>query len=110
MSMTIAYTRTEKTIKCFAFSIKYIRSNKITSLLTGAFFYSLALLSKENSITFLAIIPLTYYIFTDANKKQYIIGITAFLIPAVLFMYIRSLYAPTGIMQESAEILNNPFT
>ena len=92
------------------FSIKYIRSNKITSLLTGAFFYSLALLSKENSITFLAIIPLTYYIFTDANKKQYIIGITAFLIPAVLFMYIRSLYAPTGIMQESAEILNNPFT
>lgn len=96
-------------VAALIFSIKYVKENKLSDLLIGVAIYCLALLSKENTITFLAIVPLSYYIFTDANKKQYIIGIAAFVIPSVLFMFIRSQYAPTGILQESSEVLNNPF-
>ena len=97
-------------VTALIFSIRYIKSNKISQLLISVFIYCLALLSKENAITFLAIAPLTYYIFTDANKKQYIIGTAAFLVPAILFIVIRNQYAPSGVLQESTEILNNPFT
>jgi tetratricopeptide (TPR) repeat protein len=97
-------------IAALIFSVRYVKSDKISDLLIGAVIYCFALLSKENTITFLAIVPFTYYMFTDATKKQYITGIAAYLIPAVLFMFIRSQYAPTGILQESSEVLNNPFS
>ncbi len=90
-------------------SIRYVKENALSWLLTGIAAYSLALLSKENTITFLAIVPLSYYFFTTATKKQYLIGIAAYLIPTLLFMLIRSAYAPTGLHQESTEVLNNPF-
>ncbi len=96
-------------VAALIYAVKYAKWNKITDLLIGSFIFCLALLSKENAITFLAIIPLCYYIFTNATKKQYAVGIASFLIPAVLFMVIRSQYAPTGILQESSEVLNNPF-
>lgn len=96
-------------IAALIFSIKYVKTNKISDLLIGVVIYCLALLSKENSITFLAIVPLSYYFFTDASKKQFITGVAAYLIPALLFMVIRSKFAPTGILQESTEVLNNPF-
>lgn len=90
-------------------SVQYARTNKYSKLLVATLLYSLALLSKENSITFLAILPLTYYVFTDANKRQYFSGVAAFLAPAILFVILRSHYSPTGVLQESEEILNNPF-
>jgi len=96
-------------IAALIYSVKYIQNNKISDLLIGVLIFCLALLSKENSITFLAIVPMTYFFFTKADKKQYITGILAYLIPAILFMIIRSKFAPTGIHQESTEVLNNPF-
>jgi len=91
------------------FSIRFAKSNHFLDLFFSILVYSLALLSKENSITFIAIVPLSYYFFTNANKKQYMAGIAAFLIPTILFMLVRSTYAPTGLLQESREVLNNPF-
>ena len=96
-------------IGALIYSIKYVQTNRVHYLGFSVVLFCLGLLSKENTITFLAIAPLTYYFFTDASKKQYAIGVGVFLIPAVLFMLMRSQYAPTGIHQESAEVLNNPF-
>src|SRR5581483_1177775 len=75
-------------VATLVFSIKYVKGNKISDLLIGAVIYFLALLSKENTITFLAVVPLTYYMFTNAGKKQYITGTVAYLVPALLFMFI----------------------
>jgi tetratricopeptide (TPR) repeat protein len=45
--------------------IKYTETNKIINIFLGVFFYIIALLSKLSTITFLAVIPLTIYYFTN---------------------------------------------
>ena len=59
------------------------------SLLGGLFFF-LALMAKENAITFLAVIPLTYYFFTKADLGQPIKQLSPMLLAAVLFLVIRT--------------------
>jgi len=69
----------------------------------------LSLLSKENSVTFLAVVPLTFYFFTKATPKQYFAAVAAVFIPTVLYLALRSQFAASGLAEESSEILNNPF-
>jgi protein O-mannosyl-transferase len=53
----------------------------------GAFF--LSLLAKENPITFLAIIPLMIYCFTELDFKKALRLTTPFLITALAYIFIR---------------------
>lgn len=69
----------------------------------------LSLLSKENSITFLAVVPLTFYFFKKADIKQYAFAVAAILIPTIFYLTLRSQFAASGLTEESSEILNNPF-
>lgn len=103
-------------VMCMLFSllslwaaVKYAQTQKIIHLVWGVFIYFVAMLSKENAITFLAIIPLTFYFFTNAKVKQYIITVSAYLVPVVVFLFIRSQFTQSGLTDESPEILNNPF-
>lgn len=90
-------------------AIKYVKENNIKYLVLSGVLFFLALLSKENTITFIAIIPLCFYFFTTATKQQYIYTIAMHVVLLAIFLVIRSKYAPTGILQESTEVLNNPF-
>ena len=89
--------------------VRYIQSEKMIHLLLAGSSYFLALLSKENSITFIAILPLTYWLFFKPTGKNYGLALTALLVPALLFLAMRHQFSPTGILNESKEILNNPF-
>lgn len=94
-------------------SILYFRQQKLQWLMLSALLFFLALLSKENGITFLAIIPMTIYFFHDINWKKDLSSLvsimTAIIIPAAIFLWIRKMYTQAGVTTESAEILNNPF-
>ena len=64
-------------ILCFLFEIisiwfflKYISTRSIASFIAGSVSYYLALTSKESGITFLAIIPLIIFFFTDSSIKK----------------------------------------
>jgi len=56
-------------------------------ILSGCFF--LAMLSKESSITWIAVIPLALYFFTEAKKSDVFNVTLAAVIPSVLFLLIR---------------------
>lgn len=90
-------------------SIKYIKTGNLIHVLWGSVIYFIALLSKENAITFLAVAPLTYYFFTNAKTKDYVITVVAYIIPIAVFLIIRSQFTQAGLKDESPEILNNPF-
>ncbi|HLP51224.1 MAG TPA: tetratricopeptide repeat protein [Chitinophagales bacterium] len=90
-------------------TIKYVRTQNIVHLVWGVVVYFIALMSKENAITFLAIIPLTYYFFTNAKAKDYILSVGLYLVPVALFLFLRSQFTQSGLTDESPEILNNPF-
>jgi len=76
-------------------------------LIIGGVLYFLALLSKENAITFLAIVPLTVYFFIGRNTFRSIptlIGVT--------ILYLMWRFSVSGVPDFGAEvkdIMNNPF-
>ena len=91
------------------FSLKaYYRKKPLLNALAALFFF-LALLSKENAITFLAIVPLTYYFFTKAKWSKIGIQVFAFVGAALVFLLIRSAILGTSLGASSMELMNNPF-
>ncbi|MCW5908505.1 MAG: tetratricopeptide repeat protein [Chitinophagales bacterium] len=103
-------------IMCMLFSllalyaaIRYVRTQNVAHIVWGTLIYFVALLSKENAVTFFAVIPLTFYFFTKAKVRDYVVTVGAYLVPFAVFLALRSAYTQAGITQDSPEILNNPF-
>lgn len=83
-------------IFCFIFSflslyyfIEYYDLKKIKYLILSCVYLFLGLLSKENAITFVAIIPLVIYFFRDANWKYLFKISLPLLIASILFIGLR---------------------
>ncbi len=91
------------------FSLKaYYEKNTSYSIIAGFMFF-LALLAKENPITFLAVLPLTYFIFTKADKSEIIKQTVPFLVAGIIFLGIRHSVLGGGFGGENMELMNNPF-
>ena len=74
-------------------------------------FYFLALLSKESAITFIAVIPLALWFFTETSVKS-IVKLTAPLVLTLfVFLGIRTaiLYQPNKEQAIAEELMNDPF-
>jgi hypothetical protein len=91
-------------------AIKYARTGRFSHLLLSCLFLFLALLSKENSIAFVLIIPLILYFFTKPARNV-LFGISGCLIlTALTFVLVRFIvlgYLNSGDIP--GELLNNPF-
>lgn len=71
------------------FFVKFAETKKWLNVLWGSLVFIYAYLSKSDALTFLVIIPLTVYFFTD-TKPKYIIWITL----CILIMVIAARYGP----------------
>lgn len=92
------------------FMLKYIESSRLIHLAWASVIFFLALLSKENAITFVAIIPLTLYFFTKAKGKQILLSLGGLITVSAIFVAIRT--AVLGYLMTTnidLELLNNPF-
>jgi hypothetical protein len=90
-------------------AVRSVKTGNYLHLIWGVICFFLGLLSKENAITFMAVIPLTFYFFTHAKAKDYIITMGLYIVPVAVFLFLRSTYTKAGFTAESPEILNNPF-
>lgn len=77
-------------------------------LLSGTLFF-LALTSKENAITFLAVVPLILYYFTNAKVRQVVVRMLPFVVATVLFLILRGEIIGWDFGDPPRELLNNPF-
>ncbi len=75
----------------------------------AALCFAVGLFSKENAITFLAIIPLAFYFFGNAGIGTMIRRTAPFLGVALVFMLIRASIISSGDGTPSQELLNNPY-
>ena len=92
------------------FSIRYFDTKKRKFLLFSFIVFFLALLSKENAITFLGIIPLSLFVFRETKWKDYIPIMTPVVAASMLFIIIRSSVLGQVVSTEiPQELLNNPF-
>ena len=92
------------------FSLKSFHEKKPMLNLIGAALFFLALFSKENAITFVAVIPLAYYFFTKAKPGEIISKTLPFLLLAILFVIVRGSILGWSLGGETPrELMNNPF-
>lgn len=105
-------------IMAFLFSIstlfyflRYLDSRKYTALILACLMYFLGLLSKENTITFLAIIPLSGLLFRKKKNREILIASLALFIITMIYLFIRvDALGYLLIDNPSTDIMNNPFT
>lgn len=109
------------------YAIKYFDTKKILWLLLMIFAFVLGFFSKENTVTFLAVIPLSLLLFRQEKSnrnqkegifsffkgmanKQNLIVVVSLLLSTVFYLVIR--YNVMGFLMNSnpsTDIMNNPF-
>lgn len=75
----------------------------------AAIVFFIALLSKENTITFLAVVPLMFYFFTKAKATEIFKNCIPLLVATVIFLVIRGSVLGWSLGKPSMELMNNPF-
>lgn len=89
-------------------SFRFFEGNRLSLIWMGLLFF-LGLLAKENTITFLPIIPLVHYFFKEKRIKEIIPVLIGLIVPAVLWFALRS-WALQGFESvESTTLLNDPY-
>ena len=93
-------------------SLQYVDTRKWWYLLLSFVAITFGLFSKENAITYLAVVPLSLFFYQSDNKKKidYLTTLLPLIIGSVFFVWVRS-RALGGLMPEDStqNILNNPF-
>jgi len=80
-------------------------------VLSGAAFF-VALLAKENAITFLVVVPLTLLVFAQAKVRTLVVVMIPLAISTLLYLVLRYRavgYFVSGGGEEFAHLMNNPF-
>ena len=91
------------------FSLKaFERGGILKPVLAGLLFF-IALLAKENAITFVLIVPLIYWFFIKTNWQIALKQTIPFIIAAVLFLILRGSIIGNQFTGEQNELMNNPY-
>jgi tetratricopeptide (TPR) repeat protein len=90
-------------------AINYSHSGNIWHLILSGILIFIALLSKENAIVFILVVPLTIYYFTETTVKRTLICTVPLLISAAVFLIIRQVVLGEFSPEPSDELMNNPF-
>lgn len=90
-------------------TIKYTDTNDKKYLIGAMVAFFIGLLSKENTITFLAIIPLTLYYFRDLSIKSALVRTLPVFGMAILFLMIRAVILGQDFGGTPMELMNNPY-
>jgi tetratricopeptide (TPR) repeat protein len=91
------------------FTVNFLHSGKIWYLILSGVSFLTALLSKENAIVFIFLIPLTVYYFTQTEVRKALISALPLLISAAVFLIIRQIVLGEFSSEDSKELMNNPF-
>jgi protein O-mannosyl-transferase len=86
---------------------RYIEQYNAKWLVAAMGAYLLALMSKESSITFLAIVPLTLWFFGKQPAEKIGIASACLLLPAAIFLLIRKSVLGSQTYEEIYSILDN---
>ena len=93
------------------FSLKYIATEKPLHLIASGVTMFLALLAKENAITFLAVVPLTIYFFTKSSFQKNFMATLPLIVAVAVYLAWR--YSVIGYLLGSGkpvtDLMNNPF-
>lgn len=85
-----------------------LKGGTLRTILAGLCFF-VALLAKENAITFLGVVPLALFVFTQAKFTAIVQRVSPLLVAAIVFLVIRGSILGWDIGTPKMELMNNPF-
>jgi Tfp pilus assembly protein PilF len=88
---------------------RYTESRNIMLLIAAPAVFLLALLSKENAITFAVVVPLALYAAGEKRWRYLVLSTIPFALSAIIFLAVRYIVAGGGATGEITEILNNAY-
>jgi tetratricopeptide (TPR) repeat protein len=117
-SEAVANIKGRDEIMCLLFSlialfqfIQYYDSKQLSNIWIASISFFLALLSKENAITYLAIVPLTLVVFRNVTLFSAIRKTWPLLVVALIFLIIRTevigYFFNSGV--KITDLMNDPF-
>ena len=90
-------------------SLKYYHTKAMKWNIWAMLFFFIALMSKENAITFLAVVPLVYIFFKRVSPITALKYLWPFMVSTILFLGIRTAILGMDFGGQSMELMNNPF-
>jgi len=91
------------------YTLKYLEKKHYKYMIYSFIAFFLAFLSKENTVTFLAVIPFAVYFFTDYSLKDNLKSLIPLLAATFLFLFIRYKILGGFSTPVAKELMNNPF-
>jgi tetratricopeptide (TPR) repeat protein len=112
----VANIKSRDEIICFIFLmltldqlVQYISSGLRKHFLLSLGCYLLSLLTKEHGITFIAVIPLVLFFFTEEAPRSILRRTVPYLGIAVFYLVFRSMLLHTSGITDSTDVMENPF-
>lgn len=96
-------------IMALYFSLKWLNSRKMLYQTIVFLLFSLALFSKENSITLVLVAPLMVFLFYHRIKFSYFNLLLPYILSTLLFMGVRTAILGFDFGSSGMELMNNPF-
>lgn len=93
----------------FISALKYGTTKKLYRLFLSGVYLFLGVMSKENAIAFIVIIPLALWFFTGIDRKKRIYSAVSLFIGALGFFVIRYQVLHGFHQNVAGELMNNPF-
>lgn len=90
-------------------TLLFFLKKDILSIILSVVFYFMALLSKENAITFLVILPLACYFFTKMTWKQIAIKSLPMIAIALIYLLMRAKFAGMLGDRVTTDIMDAPY-
>ncbi|NND33774.1 MAG: tetratricopeptide repeat protein, partial [Saprospiraceae bacterium] len=91
-------------------AVRYVRSTGIWWLLLSVISFFVALLSKENAVVFVLLVPVVLYYFTKSKyRKQAYISSGMLVLSFGVYWIIRSQIIGSSFGDPPTEMMNNPF-
>lgn len=91
------------------YTIKYKESQKSNDAIFAFLFFFMALMSKENAITFLAVIPAIFVFFYNISFGNVFSKMIPVIGAALLFLICRTMVLGIDMGGTDIELMNNPF-
>lgn len=101
-------------ILCFLFFVitaifiyRYVSKAAMRDLIVALAAFSLSLFSKESGVTFIVVIPMMIWFFTDAHRSKILVVTGAIVLVALIFLIVRAgvINAVSGHSQLSEQII-----
>jgi len=93
-------------------TFRYLRGRNPGVLVLSGLTFLLALLAKENAITFLAVAPLSMFFFATLEKRTFAIAMIPLVVSAAIYLLLRDQAVGPPLLgggEEVTALMNNPF-